>query len=256
MSPEAAAVPRFEVGVVASARHRHDGRRHGVHGGGRRRVPAVPVAATGELWRALGDAGVVPAGLGARDTLRLEAGLPLHGHELGPGITPLQAGLGWVVAWAKPRFRGRDALAAEKERGVTRRLRGLRVDGRRPPPRRTDDPRRGRTCGGRDQRQLLAGPAVRHRTRVRAALGRDRRRGGDRCPRRPHPGRSREDPVRVPLARATGLTLGLVLAHRLHLRGERRRDERVAGTHHRVVRRLRRRSCPWKWGMTYCAKSS
>ena len=43
-----------------------------------------------------------PAGLGARDTLRLEAALPLHGHELGPGITPLQAGLGWVVAWDKP----------------------------------------------------------------------------------------------------------------------------------------------------------
>ena len=45
----------------------------------------------------------MPAGLGARDTLRLEAGLPLHGHELGPGITPLQAGLGWVVVWDKGR---------------------------------------------------------------------------------------------------------------------------------------------------------
>ena len=60
-------------------------------------------------------AGAVPAGLGARDTLRLEAGLPLHGHELGPGITPLQAGLGWVVAWDKPGgFRGRDALLAQR----------------------------------------------------------------------------------------------------------------------------------------------
>ena len=49
--------------------------------------------------------GLTPAGLGARDTLRLEAGLPLHGHELGPGITSLQAGLGWVVAWDKPSFR-------------------------------------------------------------------------------------------------------------------------------------------------------
>ena len=57
----------------------------------------------------------MPAGLGARDTLRLEAGLPLHGHELGPGITPLQAGLGWVVAWGKPEFRGREALVAERE---------------------------------------------------------------------------------------------------------------------------------------------
>jgi aminomethyltransferase len=84
-------------------------------------------------WRDLLDAGLTPAGLGARDTLRLEAGLPLHGHELGPGITPLQAGLGWVVGWDKGDFRGRDALAAERERGMTRRLRGFAVEGRRPP---------------------------------------------------------------------------------------------------------------------------
>ncbi len=58
------------------------------------------------LWRALADAGIPPAGLGARDTLRLESALPLHGHELGPGITSLQAGLGWVVAWNKPAFVG------------------------------------------------------------------------------------------------------------------------------------------------------
>ena len=77
--------------------------------------------------------GVTPAGLGARDTLRLEAALPLHGHELGRGITPLQAGLGWVVAWGKGGFRGDAALEAERERGITRRLRGLEVDGRRPP---------------------------------------------------------------------------------------------------------------------------
>ena len=74
-----------------------------------------------------------PAGLGARDTLRLEAGLPLHGHELGPGITPLQAGLGWVVAWTKPAFRGRAALEAERDAGVTRHLVGIATEGRRPP---------------------------------------------------------------------------------------------------------------------------
>jgi aminomethyltransferase len=80
------------------------------------------------------SAGFTPAGLGARDTLRLEAALPLHGHELGPGITPLQAGLGWVVAWDKPTgFIGKEALVAERDRGVTRRLRGLTVEGRRPP---------------------------------------------------------------------------------------------------------------------------
>jgi aminomethyltransferase len=56
----------------------------------------------------------------------------LHSHELGPGITPLQAGLGWVVAWDKGPFPGRDALVAERARGVWRRLRGLVADGRQP----------------------------------------------------------------------------------------------------------------------------
>ena len=94
---------------------------------------AVPADAAGDLWSAIVSVGIVPAGLGARDTLRLEAGLPLHGHELGAGITSLQAGLGWVVAWGKDEFRGREPLAAERERGVTRLLRGIATDGRRPP---------------------------------------------------------------------------------------------------------------------------
>ena len=94
---------------------------------------AVPADAAGGFWDAVLAAGFEPAGLGARDTLRLEAGLPLHGHELGPGITPLQAGLGWVIGWKKGAFRGRAALEAERERGVARRLRGLLVEGRRPP---------------------------------------------------------------------------------------------------------------------------
>ena len=94
---------------------------------------AVPAASAADLWAAITDAGIEPAGLGARDTLRLEAALPLHGHELGPGITPLQAGLGWVVAWGKDEFRGREPLAAERERGVGRILRGIATDGRRPP---------------------------------------------------------------------------------------------------------------------------
>ncbi len=94
---------------------------------------ACPRRTRPTLWAAILAADVVPAGLGARDTLRLEAGLPLHGHELGPGITPLQAGLGWVVRWDKGDFRGRGPLEAEKERGIARRLRGLAVEGRRPP---------------------------------------------------------------------------------------------------------------------------
>jgi aminomethyltransferase len=94
---------------------------------------SIPAAAAPELWRAILVAGVTPAGLGARDTLRLEAALPLHGHELGPGITPLQAGLGWVIGWDKPDFRGKAALEAERARGVSRRLRGIATQGRRPP---------------------------------------------------------------------------------------------------------------------------
>lgn len=94
---------------------------------------AVPAEAAAGLWDAIVEAGATPAGLGARDTLRLEAGLPLHGHELGPGITPPQAGLGWVVAWDKGPFRGRSALEAERQRGLTRRLRGITTPGRQPP---------------------------------------------------------------------------------------------------------------------------
>lgn len=94
---------------------------------------AVPVEVAGSLWEALLEAGILPAGLGARDTLRLEAGYPLHGHELGPGITPLQAGLSWVVAWDKGQFQGRDALVAERDRGPARLLRGIATEGRRPP---------------------------------------------------------------------------------------------------------------------------
>ena len=94
---------------------------------------SVPVAVAERFWNEVTAAGAVPAGLGARDTLRLEAGLPLHGHELGAGITPLDAGLGWVVSWTKGDFRGRDALERQREAGVTRALRGLRTEGRRPP---------------------------------------------------------------------------------------------------------------------------
>jgi aminomethyltransferase len=94
----------------------------------------VPADAARPFWEAVLETGVRPAGLGARDTLRLEAALPLHGHELGPGITPLQAGLEWVVAWSKPEgFSGRAALEREKAAGVRRRLAGVATEGRQPP---------------------------------------------------------------------------------------------------------------------------
>ncbi len=130
--PEMADVPRFAVKTVEwrGARCVAAGTGYTGEDGFEVHVPAEHAV---ELWREVVAAGVVPAGLGARDTLRLEAGLPLHGHELGAGITPLQAGLSWVVRFDKGDFRGRTALLAERDRGVARRLRGLLVDGRRPP---------------------------------------------------------------------------------------------------------------------------
>ncbi|MCV7221406.1 glycine cleavage system aminomethyltransferase GcvT [Mycolicibacterium elephantis] len=70
------------------------------------------------------------AGLGARDTLRTEMGYPLHGHELSPEFSPLQARCGWAIGWRKDEFWGRDALLAEKEAGPARLLRGLKAVGR------------------------------------------------------------------------------------------------------------------------------
>jgi aminomethyltransferase len=132
VSPEAAAVGRFAVATFTFAGV--TGTVAGTGYTGEDGVEcAVPAAAAGALWEALLEAGVTPAGLGARDTLRLEAGLPLHGHELGPGITPLQAGLGWVVGWDKEGFRGRAALEREQQHGIRRLLRGLVADGRQPP---------------------------------------------------------------------------------------------------------------------------
>ena len=132
VAPEAAAVGRFRVAEVEI-----DGTPVMVAGTGYTGEDgvevAVPIDAAERIWKLVTSTGISPAGLGARDTLRLEAGLPLHGHELGPGITSLQAGLGWVVRFDKEQFRGREALLAEQEKGPHRLLRGLIVDGRRPP---------------------------------------------------------------------------------------------------------------------------
>ena len=131
VAPEAAGVGRFRVHPVT-----WDGVPCTVAGTGytgERGVEiAVPADAAAALWEAIVGADIIPAGLGARDTLRLEAAFPLHGHELGPGITPLQAGLGWVVAFGKPSFRGRAALVAERDRGIERHLVGVATEGRRP----------------------------------------------------------------------------------------------------------------------------
>lgn len=92
----------------------------------------VPAVVAPLFWDAVQAAGVLPAGLGARDTLRLEAGFPLHGHELGTDITPLNARLNWVVGWDKPSFRGKESLVAQRTAGVARRILGLVGASRRP----------------------------------------------------------------------------------------------------------------------------
>jgi aminomethyltransferase len=85
----------------------------------------------GVLWSALTSAGATPIGLGARDSLRLEMGYSLYGHEIDRSITPFEAGLGWIVKLDKGApFVGDAALRAQKQRGVTRKLVGFRVEGR------------------------------------------------------------------------------------------------------------------------------
>jgi len=131
VAPEAAAVGHFAVTTFEWAGQRCRAAGTGYTGEDGVEV-AVPSAAAPAFFEAVLAAGITPAGLGARDTLRLEAGLPLHGHELGPGITPLQARLGWVVGWDKPTFRGRSALEFERAAGPARLLYGLAAEGRQP----------------------------------------------------------------------------------------------------------------------------
>ncbi|HYT29164.1 MAG TPA: glycine cleavage system aminomethyltransferase GcvT [Actinomycetota bacterium] len=98
----------------------------------------VPEALAVELWRDLLESGrplgVTAAGLGARDTLRLEMGYPLHGNDISEERTPLEAGLSWAVSFDKGDFVGRDALLAQKEEGIPSKLVALRM-GRHPIPR-------------------------------------------------------------------------------------------------------------------------
>jgi aminomethyltransferase len=85
----------------------------------------APAEKATAVFERLLDAGAVPVGLGARDTLRLEMGYALYGHELARDVSPLEAGLGWAVAWDTD-FRGRAPLLEERERGPGRRLFGVR----------------------------------------------------------------------------------------------------------------------------------
>lgn len=91
----------------------------------------VPAARAAALWRRLLDAGagegLIAAGLGSRDSLRLEMGMALYGNDLDEGHTPLEGGLAWVTKLDKGEFVGREALARQKEGGVRRRLVGFRL---------------------------------------------------------------------------------------------------------------------------------
>ncbi len=94
----------------------------------------APSAAGEALWDALTEAMApfegLPCGLGARDTLRTEMGYPLHGHELGPDITPVMARSAWAVGWEKESFWGKDALVAQRVAKSSRLMRGALVTGR------------------------------------------------------------------------------------------------------------------------------
>jgi len=82
-----------------------------------------------KIWNDLAGLGALPCGLGARDTLRLEAGMPLYGHEYNEGLTPLEAGFGFAVKLDKGDFLGREALLQHKDEGFSKKLVGLRMTG-------------------------------------------------------------------------------------------------------------------------------
>lgn len=94
----------------------------------------LPADGAVKVWRALleagKDSGLIPAGLGARDSLRLEVGYALYGNDLDEEHTTLESGLGWVTKLEKDGFVGHAALAKQKEEGVPRRLVGLRLTGK------------------------------------------------------------------------------------------------------------------------------
>jgi aminomethyltransferase len=91
----------------------------------------VPPGMAALVWKALLETGkpanVIPCGLAARDTLRLEAGMRLHGSDIDESTTPLEAGLGWIVGWDKTDFIGRERLVDQRTRGVSRTLVGLEL---------------------------------------------------------------------------------------------------------------------------------
>lgn len=89
----------------------------------------IDISKAEAIWKKLVKLGAVPCGLGARDTLRLEAGMPLYGHEYNEGITPLETPFMFAVKLDKGDFIGRQALVMQKEHGISKKLVGLKLDG-------------------------------------------------------------------------------------------------------------------------------
>lgn len=94
----------------------------------------LPPAAAEQAWQAILDAGsgesIQPCGLGARNTLRLEAAMSLYGHEIDANTTPYEAGLGWIVKLSKPGFCGREELARQRAEGIKQKIAGFEMRGR------------------------------------------------------------------------------------------------------------------------------
>ena len=91
----------------------------------------VPPNMADRVWQALLEAGravdMIPCGLGARDTLRLEAAMRLYGNDIDETTTPVEAGLGWMVGWSKDAFIGHERLRDQKRKGVERKLIGFEM---------------------------------------------------------------------------------------------------------------------------------
>ena len=124
----------------------------------------IDVAALPALWEQV-TAHATPCGLGARDTLRTEMGYPLHGQDLSPTISPVEAGMSWAVGWDKPEFAGRVALTQQRANGRPRALRGLLLEARGVPRahmavQRPDGSAVGETTSGTFSPTLKAGVAL------------------------------------------------------------------------------------------------
>ena len=167
----------------------------------------VPAEGAEPLWESLLEAGVAPAGLGARDTLRLEAGLNLHGQDMDESVTPLESNMAWTVAWDPPERRLRRAGRAG---GPPRS--GIAGEADRDRPGGAGRPASGHgraDRGGRgrlDERRVLADVGLWHRPRPAAPAGQGR--GAYRSARRRARG-----PDRAPAVRPPGQARGRVTGH-------------------------------------------